>query len=120
MSNLPVLLPEELQVYAGDDNVFSVSLFDDDAQLEPTDLTGLVLTSAWLSNGNYVPFEIREVDFSLGQFEILVSASATYLMVGDSRMVVRGDWDVQSVDVDGWTHTPLRGVMSVTPDVTRA
>lgn len=120
MSTLPALLSEVLDVYAGDDTWFPLSLFDDDAQLVPSDLTGLVFTAAWRKGETYVELLVESVDLAEGMLSIYVSPDASYAMVGQSLTALKGKWDIQSVDPDGFTSTRVRGFMRVTPDVTRA
>lgn len=103
-----------LFVYRGDSRSWRFALWADDERTEPYDLAGTVAAAQIRRDPDDHREPVRlEVEIELPNI------ITCHLSAASSARTPTGRWDVRLTWPDGRVLTPIKGPVTVTPDVTR-
>jgi hypothetical protein len=118
--NMPAVLAQALNVYAGDDRSFLLELLDSND--DPIDLTGYEFSAQWRktrSSDSAFDLVVEDTDLDSGTITLLVSgAISAEIADTTTKDSITGVWDIQGVR-DEETTTFITGSMKIGKDVTR-
>jgi hypothetical protein len=102
-----------LQIYKGDSYHWQFTLFDDLAQTQPSDLTGVVVNSQICDAPGGVVICALACTVTLPNIILATLSAADSALLPQSAA-----WDLQLTYTSGDVATVLAGPVNVTPDVT--
>lgn len=103
----------DLSLYRGDSYHWLFEFYQDAAQTVPTDLTGATADAEIRDKTAGAKIVVLQCTVTLPNIVEVVMDPTLY-----ATCPAKGVWDLQLTFADGQVHTPLKGAVTVNPDVT--